>query len=727
MSILDTESFIAFQPVNSSDDTFTGANTTARNAVAANLRRRGYAVTIGAQGAAATATGFAIRPDPVNPERNALFYSSGGGTNSTVSAALRVTLPIVGGEAVVGGFSLYIPNEYVKSVAASSVPTLRVVATAVADTAWNDISSAANHTDRELFRIRRDLQIGWSTETPPSQKTLGTGRTYFIEYRVSPTDIRVWIDDVLVLQKVRGLCVETIGFVYEHWSSVSGAETVLSGAAGRWAIGNWYNLVEDANAPNVRLGPSTRIIGVRPGSDVQAQFIRPGGYASNAAVAALDLVDSPVASLQSSTVGDQDVYDAATDTTTSSGTQIHAVVTKVLASNLESNAHTIRPLVRSSAGLESSAPKARALKQLTAIANVQLNAIARRPTDGKLFAVGNSIACYSNANNGAGAWTAISNDGGAINYKTIAFRSDGWGVIGRSDGKFVTIAPGSDTPGAPITVSANTNEVWSSIALPNGRIVLGCASGIILNGPTTAVGTPDNVANWTRLTATGMTGGAITGMAYAPASSGLGSGSGRLVIINDAATTQTNRSDDSGATWGASASSATASTARAIAWDGSAFTITAQVNNFIATYMRRSTDGIAWSSPPTPITSASSGVGQGATWYGAADPDVPGLTFSMGSGGTMMVSINSVEWRSLPRLQTSSIIRGAVKAANGDWLFVGDAGLLYALTAGSIDGAMPALAGYQTFSNIAAANPSTGTAWTPAEAAASQFGMRLTS
>lgn len=41
MSVLHTESFIAFKAVNSTDDSFVQANTDLRNAVAANLRRAG--------------------------------------------------------------------------------------------------------------------------------------------------------------------------------------------------------------------------------------------------------------------------------------------------------------------------------------------------------------------------------------------------------------------------------------------------------------------------------------------------------------------------------------------------------------------------------------------------------------------------------------------------------------------------------------------------------------
>jgi hypothetical protein len=721
MSTLHTESFIAYQPVNSSDDTFTTGNTTARNAVAANLRRGGHAVTIGTQAAATSAQGWAVRPDPVNPDRNALFFSSGGFSANTMAAAIRKTLPLVGAEAIVGGFSLYIPNEYVKATSSSTNPCLRVIACSSADASWDVSSSGNTHTGREAFRITQDFQVRWGTDAAQSQKTVGTGRTYFIEYRISTNDVRVWIDDTLVMQKTGlGLNVECIAIAFEQWSATA-PNVQLTGAAGRWSVGNWYNVVEDANAPNARLGPSTRVIGVRPNTDVDVHFTRPGGYASNAAVAALDLVDSPPASLQSSTVGDQDIYSSTTDTTTASGTLIHSVGVKVLASNLEANPHSIRAVLRASTGAEVTPQKAREHRLLTPISTKQLNAIAKRPTDGKLFACGNSIALLSNANNGQGAWTTISDDGGTIHYTSIGFRSDGWGIIGRSDGKIQTIAPGTDTPGTAIAPGSNANQVNNVFVLPNGAAILGCNSATMMRGPTVAAGTPDNVANWTRITSLS---GNLVYAAYAPSSSGLGSGNGRLILVNNASPSSVHRSDDLGVTWSAGAATGVNS-ATAVAWDTAGFTLFVNIGATNAgSYQRRSTDAITWTTPSPGTTS--NGTAAGAANFAATDPDNTANTVWAGNGGNIQYSSNGIDFRNITRFQSGNIY-GGCKAANGDWLFVGAAGLLIAYSAGLVDGSMPALAGYTPYANYTSVNPATSTAWTAAEASASQFGMRLTS
>jgi hypothetical protein len=722
MSTLHTESFIAYQAVNSSDDTSTTGNDNARLAVAANLRRGGHAVSIGDQ-TANQHVGFAIRPDPVNPDRNALFFSAGSFAANVGKAGIRKSLPVVLGEAIVGGFSLYIPNEYVKSTAAATNPILRVIATTSKDASWDVSSSGNTHTVREAFRVTQDLQIRWGVDAAQSQKTLGTGRTYFIEYRISSNDVRVWIDDTLVMQKTGlGLGVECIALLYEQTSVTSGSSQ-FSGAPARWAIGNWYNLVEDANAPNVRLGPSTRVIGVRPNTDVVANFIRPGGYTANAQVAALDLVDAPPASLQSSTVGDQDIYTSTTDTTTASGTTIHSVGVKVLASNLEANPHSIRAIVRASNGSEFTAQKAREMRLMTAISTKNLNGIARRPTDGKLFAVGDSIALLTNANNGQGAWTTVSDDGGSIHYTCITFRSDGWGVIGRSDGKFQTIAPGTDVPGAAITLASQSASFacQCAITMPSGRIALGCLSSAFLRGPSIAQGTPDVSGNWTRITSAA---GNLGSMAHAPAASGLGTGSGRLVVSNNANPASSYRSDDEGATWSTSSNISFTGTPY-ICWDGNAFIAFQNLGTFNTAYQRRSPDGITWNTvsggTQAPGTSA------GAALAAAGDPDVAGQSVFVGNNGAVQVSLNGIDYRVLPQIGASGNIRGLAKAANGDWVMIGNAGYLAVYSVGLVDGSMPALAGYTPYANYTSVNPATSAAWTAAEASASQFGMRLTS
>lgn len=721
MSILSTESFIAYAAVAGTDDTDTTANNDLRKAVAANLTRGGYQVVIGA-GQTTNKQGFAVRPDPVNPDRNALFFSSAlQQVNNGVGGIIRKTLPVVNGEAIIGGFTLFVPNEYVKATAAATTSCLRVVASGTADTTWSNVQTDAGNPSREVFRVSPDLQVRWSTDAAQSQKTLVQGRVAFLEYRISPTDIRVWLDDVLVLQKSVTLNVETIAIAIDTPAAVSGS-SLLVGAPGRWSIGNWYNLVEDAVAPNVRLGPTTRIIGVRPDTDIATSFLRPTGYASNAAVMGQDLVDAPAATLQSSNVGDQDIYASSKDTTTASGKLVHGITMKVMASNLESNQHSIRPLIRAANGTESTMAPARTWRNLGSISTKHLRGIARRPTDGKIFACGASIALLSNSQNGAPGtpWTLISDDGGTVTYTAIAFRSDGWGCIGRSDGGLQFIPPGADVPNATIIKpNANTNSINHILVLPNTRFFI-CTNGYrVMWSPTSTTSTPDVVANWGWYNYSSTYGVSQWGV-FSPT---LGTGKGRLMFITSVTGGYANawRSDDEGATW-AGAYNGNNTSHYAGTWDSNASTF----QMFFATNTnpaRKSIDGITWTAPTTGTTI--NGLVTGAVNAAYFDSDT-NQTIIIGLGGTMMVSLNSNDWRPVTRVTTNGLY-GICKNAVGDYLAVGDNGTLISYTAAAVDGIMAPLGGYLPYTAVASVNPATGAAWTPADASVSQFGMRLTS
>lgn len=729
MSVLSTESFIAFAPVAGTDDTFTQANTDLRNSTAANLRRAGYDVYIGTQAAANNGTGLVVRPDPVNPDRNALFFSSSGiAVTPNIGAGIRKAMPSLNGEAIIGGFTLFVPNEFIKSSVAVNNSMLRVVAGPAGDT-WSALPTEAGEWSREVFRITQDLLIRWNTDAPQSQKLVPTGRVCFLEYRISPTDVRVWMDDVLVLQKIVPLNVSNIAILFDQYISVNGSSAMI-GAPARWSIGNWYNLVEDAVAPNVRLGPTTRIIGVRPNTDVSTKFQRPVGYASNAAVVASDLVDAPAATLQSTSVGDQDIYSTTADTTTASGKMIHAVAVKVLASNLESNPHTIRPILRSQDGTESQTPKPRQwfVGSSNPISTKNLNCIARRPTDGKFFAVGNSIALLTNTQDAAPGtpWTLISDDGGSINYQCIAFRSDGWGVIGQSNGQVRFIPPGSDTPGAAVALASFTNVVNAAV-LPDSRFFLSGAVGgsspiaRIAIGPLPATSTPDVVANWTSLQwASGN--GTARMMAFSPT---LGTGKGRILVVTDVTGGNANcyRSDDGGVTWvgiydGLNANHYT------VTWDSysSAFYTCASATS--SANIRKSSDGITWTGLTSTTNLNGAATGQPLQFYN--DPDVQ-LMVMLGLSTSLFCTVNSNEWRPISR-PTSISVRWLAKCASGNLVGIGDTGLIvHYASPPTADGAMAPLGGYQPYYATASVNPATGAAWAPGEASTAQFGMRLTS
>jgi hypothetical protein len=713
MSLLFTESFIAFAKW-AGDDAYTTANTTMRNGYMNALKRAGYYALIAAQDLNYHSGSLIIRADPVYPDRAALVYSSGNTTNNNQGAAhnfgagIRKPL-ITQGKPVIGGFSLYVPPEFVPSTYnVSTVPTLYVVGGLASD---NTISAAATNT---LFIINSDLSVSNFSQVRQSTKVLVPGRLAYIEYRFTDNEVKVWIDDVLVLQSAVSIPTESIGFIY-YQNNPAAPATFMQGAAGRWAISNWYNLTEDAQAPNVRLGPTTRVIGVRPNTDVSTNFVRPVDAPSNAAVAGQDLVDAPTWTLQSSTAGDKDVYATTTDTATSSGALIHAVATKVLVSNLESNPHTVRPLIVSAAGAEKEDPRPRSLVSLTSpFGTRNMYSVARRPTDGKVFASGVGNAVFA-SNAAADAnnlqWTQIQDEGGAATA-IIGFRSNGVGIVARSDYKFQIIPAGSDIPGAATSFTTTGYIPQCMLVLPDNTTLIGCANGRVYRCLGSA--DPTVAANWTLLAP--FTAGFQT-MHYHPTLN--------RVVASIGASTNAITSDDGGATWTLRATGVATSMSAGIgvsqmAFDGTWFTIVMQ-NTTTANYIRRSQDGIAWSSP----SYNTNGSTQGVISFAFGDPINAIMLFHKAPNAAVTTNDGGANFR---RAQSyANEMYGACVLPNGDWFIVGQSGLLMAYTSAQIDTPLVPLAGYTMAYNAATTNPDTGTAWTPAEAAAAKFGMRVTS
>lgn len=721
MSLLSTESFVAFGSVNSNDDSFTTDNTALRNAHAANLRRAGYQVVIGTQATALVSGGLVVRPDPVSPDRNALFFSSGGANPNVAQAAIRKPLPLAAAdEAIIGGFSLFVPADYVKANGAvtNAGSIFRVIASGMSDDTWSEVvttvaATVARHESREVFRVTQDLLFRrGNVNAAQSTRALVPGKVNFIEYRISAEEVRVWLDDVLVLQAPVSLNTETIGFSFDQTAVQSGASP-LTGAAGRWAIGNWYNLVEDTQAPNVRLGPTTRIAGVRAAADIEVDFLRPNGYASNASVIAQNLVENPAATLQSLAVGDQDVYAPQPDPSTANSAMVHAVVTKVLASNLEASPHTIRPLVIGAEGNEADIVKSREWQLMPSFSTRNLQAVARRPTDGKIFAVGSGNSVYVNDQDGAPeAWRQVQDDGSATVNRDIIFRADGWGVIARAGGLegIAVIPPNAETPITVLSGTTYANSVQAIVA--RGVFLVSVGTQRVLRCP--AGLDPSLPASWALVVSISAARGQY-GIAYLP-----DFGANGRVFVHGTVTSGNNNwgySDDLGATWTGPLSNIAASAA--MSGDGKQI-IRSSSNIAIA----RSTDATTWVAP-TGVMNTNGTVGAATTSH-AVDL-ATNETIILGVSGAMTISKDSNNWRPITRVQTAQAYRGGCKNANGDWIIVGDAGVHVMHRVAPADAPLVPLAGYQATFSATTVNPDTGLLWTPSEAAVANFGMRVTS
>jgi len=339
MTLLSTESWMSY-PLWTGDDSSAANN--ARALANNTLVALGFD-TYMQQG---PTIGWLFRPHPVYPERAALVFSAPGASISQYIVRKRVAVGRTG--TLIGGFSLFVPSAFIKNpgTGIAAYPFLMIFASPVGAGLVN-MENTDGLRPYEIFRVRYDLAIGRGT-TAQSSKAIVPGKMSYIEYRITGSEVRVWLDDTLVYQEaISGLSIECISFGTVAWDGGNGGSSgsSMSLAAGRWAIADWYNLLEDSVEPNTRLGPSTRVIGVLPNQDDTAQFVRPSGYTSNAAVAKLPYSTSSSDYLKTDTVGNKDIYVGAEDAATAGASLVHAVNVKVIGQNAETAAHTITPLI----------------------------------------------------------------------------------------------------------------------------------------------------------------------------------------------------------------------------------------------------------------------------------------------------------------------------------------------------------------------------------------------
>lgn len=699
MSLQSTESFIAFQPIVSTDD-WTAPNTAIINATTANLKAAGYDVITNPNTSAALSGGFVTRQDPVVPDRVALVYSSA----STAGVAggvcgIRKRLG-VSQKNIIGGFSLFVPADFVKSTIASTNALLSVTASTSALAAWQGSD--------EVFRIGQDLAIRYGAGAPLSTKLVTPGRINFLEYRLTDTELRVWLDDTLVLQQVVQVIRDAIAVNVWNAPPANGSSP-MAGATGRWAIGNWYNLLEDEIYPNVRLGPSTRIIGSRPTADVVSEFVRPAGAPSNASVARQDIVANPTQSLQASAPGVQDVY-TGTDTATSTASMVHAVAVRVMAASLDATPHTLRPIIRTAAGTDALATRGLTFGALTSlVTNENIMAMDTRPTDQRVFAVGTNNSIWMTPANGDGtSWTKLSLAASTATCTHIRFRADGTGVVMRSDGLMYVFAPGNDVP----TLVTPPNPIPTL-----GITVTAAGTFITLHVISTSQYTrrmPNPVVGpYTLASPFGAITGAFVGIASAK--------DGRVVVITNATGAAMNvaNSVNDGVSFTVSNRPAALAPV-ALASDGTTFF----ASGYYPTYDSKSTDGVTWTTwVPAPNAAAGSN-GFASVMKGD----------ETGSGGGMVVAApNIIRWvkeNSTPYQTVNPVtgtFYGAAMLSDGTWILGGAAGILARFRPEPLDVKLPGFSGFLPTFNVAVINPDTGSMFTPAEAAATQFGMRATS
>lgn len=739
MSAIHSESFFAFGEYNGSDD-FTDEVNEVRVNYAAALQRAGYVTHIPANDAAATTGGFTVRTDPLYPgERRVLAHSSAvpNDVSAGVTAAFKKKLPLSDMPFIIG-FSVYIPSTYKANNVASTVPVLRVNAGLNSDASWWEegivVASA-----KEVFRVTNDLSVRWGTDAPQTSKKLKVGNLNYLEFRINATEVQVWLDDTFLMSKAVSLIPDAVAFIFENNINTNPLGTNLSGAPGRWALGNMYYLLVDGVAPQVRLGPTTRIIGQRPDTDVDVRFLRPAAAPSNAAVAGQDITDSPPWQLQSTTVGDFDTYSAEDETTGDAirtMAQVHAVTVKVLASNLEPDLHKVRPYAKYEGSAEGAMDRPKELVLLNSPTVKNIKAMALRPGGGGrvVIAGDGEMLWQSGYNYDVSTWTKISESGGGQNFQAMWARADGALILGSwsgvSVGRLSHVAAGTDvwTLG---TANGSTGG-FGDFALTADSAILRAfvgrlttaAAGFNYNATAAVYNSASpSTGTWNSAGVTGVTPTLNTGVAHVGQKPDLsqtimlqGSACDFVYTFNQAAlTSATPRAHgDTGIFY------------PAITWDGQAWLIGAYSNDASLNggpRIRRSLDGNSWSLV-TAVGNNNAGVNQQLN-FGKSNTANRETIFG-GNAGALVMTTDGINWRQMPRL-TNQNLNAAVVLPNGDFVIGGDGGVLLHLRSSGKDTELVPLAGYTLAFGAAVLNPATGSGWTAAEAAEAQFGVRLSS
>lgn len=340
MSLIHMESFAGYTRY-AGDDSGSTANNAQRTLAKRAFDLTGYE-TFFQNG---PTSGWVVRQHPVFPDRNAMVFSAPAAENQQYIVRKSVGVGAPAGSTLVGGFSLFVPTAFLSDTATGGAgyPFLYVVSYPASAAINSGVPAGPDLAANELFRVRYDLKIGRGSEVLNTSR-VPQGKLCYLEFRITATDTRVYLDDVLVYQATRAASIETIGIGTVTWVP-SGGYTSMFNESGRWAIADMYFLLEDTVKPNVRLGPTTRVIATKADSDSVAQFSRPAGFTSNASVAALPFNPDSSNALKTDTVGAKDVYTPALDSPTSTAALVHAMGVKVIAQNLDSAAHTMAPII----------------------------------------------------------------------------------------------------------------------------------------------------------------------------------------------------------------------------------------------------------------------------------------------------------------------------------------------------------------------------------------------
>lgn len=638
----------------------------------------------------------AVVADPLNPDRNVLYPNAQSNASGAGSAAFKLQLDLDGSKALVAGFSVYMT-----AAAMANSPTAVAV----------EVFMGSYAAVRALV-ITRDGRFLDHALVAQSSKKLIADTQGFIELRYYKNDLRVWFDDVLVLQKAGVLTLDYFELRLNY---------VLAGnMTTTFYIGNFYALLEDAAVPNVRLGPTTRVIGRRPASDTQAQWIRTSGP-SNASVAAQDPSASPTSLLQTDTVGAADFYAPVTDATTQGATLIHSVLTRAAVGNIDPVGHAFDAGVRVGTDVDYgdnfAASGFQKYSQPWAV-NKDIRCILGR-ANGRILIGGYGPMLYVLKASGTGTlgWAPSVFEGasGTVYFTSIVENSVGRLFALQSDGVLYTCAPGADE-----TVAANWTLKTSPGTATWREMIVGANDYLVAVRTNTGFTfrSIDDGQNW--VAGNQPTTRTNCGLCYA---------NGQYVMVSTNATAATTYTSPDGLNWTARVFTASgwANTydLQSVAYGNGVYVGVGGVSTTAGDlYIIYSSDGITWTRTTVPQRFPGTTTTVASVLWRIIFVD--GRFITVGASATAMWSTDGITWEKflVPDVAGGTLMAGlgptadgyAVGATDGKFRRFtknGEKTLVEALTNKCIVRSIPL-------------NPQTHVAWNGSEAAVAEFGMKLT-
>lgn len=692
MSLLFTESWMAYPRwTGGASGTGAGQDVPARQAYCNNISVFGLTQTY----YNITQPGLtipAVMADPLNPDRNVVWCNAATAANDPAGFAyLKLNIDQDGSKAVVCGFSVYF-----------TAATYVLAPTTKAIQVWLGVGATA-----PTFYLSREGRVYDGAGVAQSTKKCFPDTQGYVEFRYYKNELRVWLDDVLVLQKTLAFATDTIEWRM-YWVQ-AGSMTA------QYAIGNLYVLVEDDVMPNVRLGPTTRVIGRRPNADVQAQWIRSAG-ASNAAVAGQDTNALPTNVLQTDTVGSTDFYSPATDAATAAASLVHAVTTRAWVGNIDPIVHTFDAGVRVGTDVDygDNSASGSLIRYTTPSSTKVFNCVFHRLT-AKTVIVGGTGPCLY-----------------VLKYAGAA--SLGWSTV-------------LDAASSPWIVAIVENSVGRLFALTTDGVVYTCAPGVDESVP----------GNWSTRTSPGA----------GPWSDLLIGASDHLVVIRVSGTSMRS-TDDAQTAWTAGSGPA-AQTARTGIFANGLYIVAGSTGATATAYT--STDGLAWTTRAITASFPSAtgnmtGIAYGNGLYVAIGPienTAGNLAFYTSPDliTWTRVTVLAKSWNTFNATALNRVAYSQgrfVVVGNSTWALWSSDGVnwerfnIYDFTSQTLNYVAPTPDGYmivgsngyyrrfgkngektpiEALSNrvlfrAAVLNPQTDVAWAGAEAAAAEFGMKLT-